>query len=262
MRSSLRAAAFAANAAFIFASPTNVSEPCAQVSAALAANPSTDQYGNPIVDINTAYACLKTVPLAKSSDLLQLNGYKTLANFQSDLAYLKDPPPGWLYSGVDLMSSLDGIISNVQKDAYDNEYDVQFDLWSLITSVHDFHLTFNSDILNVFSWWRAAYLVSLATNANSLPNVYDISDIYVLAGLNSSSYKPSPVVSINNTYDFPESLYHSSDTVLTHLAETWSSGSISMLHSSHGISKFPAFDPYFETTTTYDMRLRQVWIIY
>jgi hypothetical protein len=55
MRSSLRAAAFAANAAFVFASPTTVSEPCAQVSALLATNPSTDQYGNPIVDIDTAY---------------------------------------------------------------------------------------------------------------------------------------------------------------------------------------------------------------
>jgi hypothetical protein len=55
MRSNLCAAALAANAAFVFASPTSVSEPCAQVSAQLAANPPTDQYGNPIVDIDTAY---------------------------------------------------------------------------------------------------------------------------------------------------------------------------------------------------------------
>jgi hypothetical protein len=108
----------------------------------------------------------------------------------------------------------------VQKDAYDNEYDVQFNLWSLITSVYDFHLTFNSDMLNVFSWWRAGYLVSVATNANSLPSVYDVSDIYVLAGLNSSSYKPSPVISINNTYNFLVLMYHSSGAVLTILAGT------------------------------------------
>ena len=157
--------------------------------------------------------------MAKAGDLQQLNGYKTLVNFDSDLVYLKDPPPGWLYPGVDFMSSLDGIISNVQKDAYASEYDVQFDLWSLIISAYDFHVTFNSDILNVFSWARTVDLISVATDPNSLPSAYVASDIFVLSGLNSSSYTPSPVVSINNTYGFPM-LYRSYSAPLTLLAGT------------------------------------------
>ena len=72
MRSSFRAAAFAANAAFVFASPTTVSEPCAQVSAILAANPPTDQNGNFIVDIDIAYVSQCMVNYINISDYTRL----------------------------------------------------------------------------------------------------------------------------------------------------------------------------------------------
>lgn len=129
----------------------------------------------------------------------QLNGMKTLLNFQSDLVYIKNPPPGWIYRGADLEGSLDGIISNVQNDAYDSEYDVQLDLYDLLTSAYDFHLIYVADIMNVFNWWRTSYLVSVSVDGTSLPNVYDSADLAALAGINGSSYKPSPIVQINDT---------------------------------------------------------------
>ena len=122
-----------------------------------------------------------------------------MINFQSDLVYLKDPPSGFLYPGVNLVGSIDHIISKVQSGSYDSEYDVQLDLYDVLTSAYDFHLIYKPDILSVFSWSRESYLISVSTDGVSLPNVYDNMDLFALAGLNSSTYKPSPVVKINNT---------------------------------------------------------------
>lgn len=139
------------------------------------------------------------MPLDKAGDLEQLKGMKTLINFQSDLVYLKEPTSGYLYPGVDFVSSLDNIISNLENDQYANEYDLQFDFWSLVTSAYDFHLVYRPDILSVFTWRREAYLVSVSTDGTSLPNVYDSIDLYALDKVNGTSYKASPVVQINNT---------------------------------------------------------------
>lgn len=64
--------------------------PCAQVSAALKA--STEG----IIDAELAYECLKSVPVDKDGDEAQVYGLSTFVNFQSTLAYLKNPPPGYV----------------------------------------------------------------------------------------------------------------------------------------------------------------------
>lgn len=122
------------------AAPTiTLTEPCAQVSALAA-------YGVELIPANRAMACLKSVPLDKQGDLLQIKGLKTMLVMQSDLNYLKDPPPGYLYPGVDIMGSLDKIAAALEADEYDNEYDLQADILALIYSAYDFHLTYNADM--------------------------------------------------------------------------------------------------------------------
>lgn len=135
----------------------------------------------------------------KAGDLSQLEGMKTLVNFQSDLVYLKSPPPGFLYPGVDILGSLDAMISKLQSGGYSSEYDVQLDLYNLITSAYDFHLVYQSDIMEIFAWLRPVDLVSVSVDGTSLPNIYNALDVGALAGSNGTSYKPSPVVQINNT---------------------------------------------------------------
>lgn len=63
-------------------------------------------YGHNIFPADTALACLKSVPLDKDGNALQLAGLKNFFRFQSTLAYLKDPPAGYLYPPVDLMLAL------------------------------------------------------------------------------------------------------------------------------------------------------------
>ena len=129
----------------------------------------------------------------------QFEAWKTLINFQSDLAYQKAPTPGWLYPGLDFIGSLESIITNLQNGVYTSEYDAQLELYNLVTAAYDFHLVYRADILSVFSWERASGLVSVSVDGTSLPNVYDSEDLFALAKVNGTMYKTSPVVQINDT---------------------------------------------------------------
>ena len=93
------------------------------------------------------------------------------------------------------------MIVKLRSGGYKSEYDVQFEIWELLASAHDFHLVYIPDILeNVFSWVRPVNIISVSLDGTSLPEVYDVSDVIALnGGLNGTTYKPSPVVKINDT---------------------------------------------------------------
>lgn len=95
-----------------------------------------------------------------------------MLKFQSDLVYIKDPPPGFLYPGVDVLGVLDSIISKLKGDGYSNEWEFHVEVWELITSAYDFHMTYTPDILTKVAFWtRGAQLVSVSLDGSSLPNV-------------------------------------------------------------------------------------------
>ena len=71
---------------------TATKEPCAQISAALAQGASSTTGVK--LDADLALSCLRSVPLDKSLAPAQLLGLQTMVDFQSTLAYLKDPPAG------------------------------------------------------------------------------------------------------------------------------------------------------------------------
>lgn len=103
----------------------NSTEPCAQIAA-------ESKAGSHQFNADIALACLKSVPLQKGDNLM-IEGVKSMVAFHSDLAYLKNPPPGFLYPGVDVLGSLDQILSALKSGAYSNEYDLQMDLANVIT---------------------------------------------------------------------------------------------------------------------------------
>ncbi|KAK5690067.1 hypothetical protein LTR97_012552 [Elasticomyces elasticus] len=163
-------------------------EPCAVLSAA-AANGITQ------FDAGLAMACLQSIPVDVDGDIQEILGLKVL----SDLAYLKDPPPGYLYPGVDILGGLDSILTGVQAGAYKSDYDVQLDLYKLVTSAYDFHFNWVPDLVDVFGWMREGRLMSLSSDSVSLPEVYDFRDLHAFGPHNfsSSSYTPSAVTHIN-----------------------------------------------------------------
>ncbi|KAI5206625.1 hypothetical protein E4T38_03677 [Aureobasidium subglaciale] len=170
-------------------------EPCAQLSS-LATNDAT------FFPANVALSCLRSVPLAKAGDLVQLQGLRAFLEFQSDLEYLKDPTIGRIYPGVDILAGLDKLTSLLEDDAYDNEYDFQTDVSRIFSSAYDGHLAYVPDITAVFAFGRLhtedlddsgvpSYfsLISITTGDNVTPEVYaymvQINGEDILSWLNS-----------------------------------------------------------------------------
>ncbi|KAK4903104.1 hypothetical protein LTR27_000032 [Elasticomyces elasticus] len=174
------------------ASAKNATEPCARVSAQLA---SSDESS---VDASLALECLRTVPLDAAGDALQVEGILgILANFQSTLPYLKDPPPGYLYPSVDIVAGLAEISAHLAKGKYNREYDIQNDIYKLVKSAFDGHTYYIPDINAIFAWTRGVALYSISSDGLALPQIYASLDLPSLSTTNMTDYTPSPIVRIN-----------------------------------------------------------------
>jgi hypothetical protein len=67
-------------------------EPCAQIAAQQARGSSSSGFIE--LDADTALACMQSVPFESRGAATQILGLQTMVDFQSTLAYLKDPPNG------------------------------------------------------------------------------------------------------------------------------------------------------------------------
>ena len=65
---------------------------------------------------------------------------KTFLQFQSDISYKKNPPPGYLYPAVDILGGVDELSEKLQSGFYTNEYDLQVDIFKLISAGYDGHM--------------------------------------------------------------------------------------------------------------------------
>lgn len=98
--------------------------------------------------------------------------YRDTLQFQSTLAYLKNPPPSYQQPAVDLLAGLDRIENDIKSGTYSNEYDFEADLQRLIYSAHDAHLVLYAGALAVFTFGSPLRIVSVSEDGIALPKVY------------------------------------------------------------------------------------------
>ena len=155
--------------------PTDsIAEPCAILGATL------EKEGTPIVPAELAYNCLRSVPVDTDGDIQQIGQLKLFFEWQTDLAYQKNPPATSVLNAVDIYRGLDVIHDNIRLGTYTNEYDVQRDISGLVRSAYNGHLYYYSDIyFGVASFIRdqAAILVSISGDGTALPKVYTFMDV-------------------------------------------------------------------------------------
>lgn len=104
----------------------NASTPCAQVSASVAAQSSV---ATPTVPAQLAYDCITSVPLNKSAALSLIDTITPYFKWQSNTVWLKDPPAEYaekVQPGIDVWGGLEEIQSNVESEAFKNEFEVWF----------------------------------------------------------------------------------------------------------------------------------------
>lgn len=186
----------------------DTASPCAQVRASAVTALQTAPKDRPTVTAQLAYECLSSVPLNPQDATALINSLFPYIEWQSDLSYLKAPPPGYQMPAVDVIAELNRILVAIESGAYSNEYQFQMDLFLLFQSVHDGHFRFIPDLMGkTFQFRRKVSIVSVSIDGVETPKVYVSTDIAKFVN-NNSSFTPFPVSHINgqNTSDFLNSL--------------------------------------------------------
>ncbi|KAL6712713.1 hypothetical protein ACLMJK_009735 [Lecanora helva] len=139
-------------------------------------------------------ACLLSVPYDKQKDVEQIEWMQEIFQFQSTLSYLKNPPPTYPLPAVDIMGGLKNISTFIENGKYTNEYDIEIDLFSLISSANDSHLSYVPYLHWLFTYHRGLNLVSVSLDGHQLPKIYVLSDI---KSLSNGTINFSPVSAYN-----------------------------------------------------------------
>ncbi|KAF2444240.1 peptidase S41 family protein [Karstenula rhodostoma CBS 690.94] len=172
-----------------------LAEPCAAVSSALQAIPSGSRK---VIPAELAVRCLQSVPLDQTGNMQLIDDLKLYLEWQSNIAFLKNPPAEYTEQPVDLMGEMDSMKKQLASNGFDSEYDFQLELNKLFTRAYDNHLAWQPDILaGVMQFQRPAgtELVSVSSDGNQLPEIYAYRDLGLAK--NNTSFKPSPVRTIN-----------------------------------------------------------------
>ncbi|KAM7202005.1 putative peptidase [Rhypophila sp. PSN 637] len=159
---------------------------CAQIASVtdslLAASPSA----TPTVPATLAVECLATVPNKPEPAARLVKSLRAFVAWQSSLAFLKDPPPGYVFPAVDIDGGLANISTTAEAGGFASEFDFQLAIVKLIVSAHDGHFVFRPDIFKAFVFRnRLAFdIVTVSEDGVQIPKLYH------LAGANSTTGGP------------------------------------------------------------------------
>jgi hypothetical protein len=170
-------------------------EPCAVVSSALAAMPSG---ARKVVPAELGVQCLQSVPLDKEGNVKLIDDMKVFVKWQSNVAYLRNPPEGYTEEPVDIVGELDTMQMQIEAGGFKTEYDFHLQMLNLFNRAYDNHFAYQPDILaSAMQFQRppGTELVSVSSDGMALPQIYTYRD--VLKANNDSSFTPSPVKMIN-----------------------------------------------------------------
>ncbi|KAI1418045.1 hypothetical protein F5Y13DRAFT_199153 [Hypoxylon sp. FL1857] len=162
--------------------------PCARISRLHNANSSAFFPGS------LAFECLQSVPNKPEPAQQLIQSLKAFVQWQTTLAWLKDPPQSYMLPPVDIQGGLDNISATATAGGFASEYDFQLAIVDLITSAHDGHFAYFPDVFKAFSFGNelAADIVSVSTNGTSLPKLYRLSALQSKSGTT-----PAAITKIN-----------------------------------------------------------------
>ncbi|KAL5420167.1 hypothetical protein PMIN04_006641 [Paraphaeosphaeria minitans] len=172
-----------------------LAEPCAAVSSALQAIPLGSRK---VIPAELAVRCLQSVPLDQKGNMQLIDDLKLYVEWQSNIAFLKNPPAEYTEQPVDLMGEMDSMKKQLAANGFQSEYNFQLELNKLFTGAYDNHLAWQPDILaGVMQFQRPAgtELISVSSDGSQLPEIFAYRDLELAK--NITSFTPSPVRTIN-----------------------------------------------------------------
>ncbi|EWC43727.1 hypothetical protein DRE_07387 [Drechslerella stenobrocha 248] len=122
-----------------------------------------------------ATECLYSVPIDRKVALEQLNGIQRYLQFQTTLAFLKNPPKEDSFQapeGLDLVAQINQLAHRVRAKEITKEYDFELKLRSIFASANDGHLTGAMGALFAIQFDSPFDIVSVSKDGISLPEIY------------------------------------------------------------------------------------------
>ena len=101
--------------------------PCASVSALAASQTAAAPSATPTVPADLAYECINSVPINQTAALSFIKTVRPYWEWQSTLAYLKDPPAEYaekIQDPIDVFAELDDLEAKVSNGTITKEYEV------------------------------------------------------------------------------------------------------------------------------------------
>lgn len=127
---------------------------------------------SPVFKPSEVYACLKDVPISRAAAAAQIEWIQNFTQFQSTLAYLKDPTPEYQLAPIDIMGGLSKIGQDAEAGIYSNEFDFEWDIFNLILHADDGHFSLAPFLVQGFVINRTVGLVSVSVDGVEEPKVY------------------------------------------------------------------------------------------
>ncbi|KAF4541939.1 Peptidase S41 family protein [Lasiodiplodia theobromae] len=141
-----------------------------------------------------AIRCLTSVPFNAAVASRFIEYYNTTIQFQSTLAYLKNPPEGYQQPAIDVVAGLQQIQDNIDNGKYKNQYAFEAEMQALVYSMHDMHVDLNSGVLSAFSFASPYYITSASVDGKQDPQIYLWNDVWERA---PGDPEPSAIATIN-----------------------------------------------------------------
>ncbi|KAG9233314.1 hypothetical protein BJ875DRAFT_496766 [Amylocarpus encephaloides] len=127
-----------------------------------------------------AQACLASSTINTTLAVIYIIELKKYIQFQSTLAYLKDPPSDYAYPPVDIMGGLDDIAQTAADGGYESQFAFDQALEELIVSAHEGHLGLSQCTSGIIHYQRGEEgleLVSVSEDGVKLPEVWMLEDL-------------------------------------------------------------------------------------
>ncbi|KAJ4351873.1 uncharacterized protein N0V89_007217 [Didymosphaeria variabile] len=153
------------------------------------------EQGQTLFWASDVFDCLSNVPFIPDVASRFISYYNQTLQFQSTLAFLKDPPQGYQQPPVDVVAELGLLQDNISEGKYTTQYAFEADLQLLINRFHDSHVYLSAGLLAPFTFISPFSLVSASRDGKVTPSVY-FRDEVVNSQLQGG--EPSPITKIND----------------------------------------------------------------
>ncbi|PIG90228.1 peptidase S41 family protein [Aspergillus arachidicola] len=123
-----------------------------------------------------AYDCLRSMPFRSDLAVRFVDDYAKYLQFHATASMLKDPPSGYISTGVDLWGGLQRIRQKASDNVYSSQYDFDSDLKYLTSRANDGHLSVGLCSLEIMHFEHDMPLVSISPDGVQLPRIYTYYD--------------------------------------------------------------------------------------